>query len=1071
MVLKPLNMILLWSSKHPILLFISTYTRMVVTSKLRRHKVMERAMRALMGNNLPPRFKFKDTYDSIEVPTAYQQHLPSQATLEAKFDELIAEEEVVAPTTQIKADMIVSSNLEVGTSNLFVDTQTGRVGIGTDSPAYTLDVHGTSNVGALTATTGTFTGNVGIGTASPTSNLHVFGGALSADTDLATFHYTNPNQSLLKIRQVKHTPANSGWTAWSTRIQQVTDVTNQSYIEFNPVGGTYATAFGRDTSEYMRITGAGNVGIGTASPGYKLHVEDSTNPRIMLENTDTALGENQDIGSILFKQNDTSSTGTGIIGKIRMSSVKAPNRANFYGESANMIFSVGEYADDNANNDALTIRGDGNVGIGTASPGQKLEVGHYGGALSSDFGAIRITNHATNLHATSLARFDISLGDINSNTGSGSRKLIFNSKTTTTDSGTDILCLDGLNNNVGIGTASPGTKLDVVGHPHTFIRKMAQAGTATNDYNHILGGPRPGTTSAGAVHFINGSARTSDGGTDTYTIRNDSGRLRLGNASFDTLLEGKIGIGTASPTHKLHIRSSTAAALLVESNNGGTGYPVNIDFRNYNTQDPPGARISVTDDTDYGSDIRFLTKTGSTGIGPLSERMIIQGDGNVGIGTASPDNKLEVRGNIQASWSDTNHGMIVDAGGTVRRDYGGFGAGFHFTNNAIWPTNYAGTYSAGGMDFGSSSYRWNNVYTEALNATSYTLTGDDTPHKQSIKNSANLSVGWYRIAENGNAVDGASNGSRCSARFTIIDYDSGRHSTRTLYAGGTYGNKPFIHLLTNTSYGSDGSISRVRVVNGSTHEGLAVEIYVDTACNANEIRIVMDDNYQGSGFTMVNFESVVADHSNMNEYVLDLNITFWGMFLDNTTKNICMFENGNVGIGTNYPTAKLHVNGSIYAPGHPVQYVADNVHSIVSYGATSGGRYVTPLDVTITPKFSNSKIFLQWVINCEAYENLVFRVYRGSTLIGYNTSIGNNRWNGVSAPNYDHDQNSTPEQNIISWIDSPNTTSAVTYRVYAQSSTTGSHPFYLNRTYGSNDTGTNAYERMVSYKSAMEIAV
>jgi len=56
---------------------------MVVSSELRTHKVMERAMRALMGNNLPPRFKFKDTYDSIEVHTTYQQHLPSLATLEA----------------------------------------------------------------------------------------------------------------------------------------------------------------------------------------------------------------------------------------------------------------------------------------------------------------------------------------------------------------------------------------------------------------------------------------------------------------------------------------------------------------------------------------------------------------------------------------------------------------------------------------------------------------------------------------------------------------------------------------------------------------------------------------------------------------------------------------------------------------------------------------------------------------------------------------------------------------------------------------------------------------------------
>ena len=127
---------------------------MPITNKRRRHKIMERAMRALMGNNLPPRFKFKDTYDSIEVPTAYEQHLPSQATLEAKFDELEAEEEEVAPNTKTSGD------LEVGTSNLYVDIATSRVGIGTDEPGYTLDVRGTSNVGALTATTVTSPGVV-----------------------------------------------------------------------------------------------------------------------------------------------------------------------------------------------------------------------------------------------------------------------------------------------------------------------------------------------------------------------------------------------------------------------------------------------------------------------------------------------------------------------------------------------------------------------------------------------------------------------------------------------------------------------------------------------------------------------------------------------------------------------------------------------------------------------------------------------------------------------------------------------------------------------------------------------
>jgi hypothetical protein len=78
-------------------------------------------------------------------------------------------------TLHVEGNVYMLSNLEVGTANLYVDTETTRVGvgtktpqatlhvegnvyassnigIGTNTPQYFLDVHGTANVGALTTT-------------------------------------------------------------------------------------------------------------------------------------------------------------------------------------------------------------------------------------------------------------------------------------------------------------------------------------------------------------------------------------------------------------------------------------------------------------------------------------------------------------------------------------------------------------------------------------------------------------------------------------------------------------------------------------------------------------------------------------------------------------------------------------------------------------------------------------------------------------------------------------------------------------------------------------------------------
>jgi hypothetical protein len=57
-------------------------------------------------------------------------------------------------------------------------------------------------------------------------------------------------------------------------------------------------------------------------------------------------------------------------------------------------------------------------------------------------------------------------------------------------------------------------------------------GMASGTYNYILNASN--NVSTKLVVFVNGSTRTDDNGTDSVTIRNDGGRLYLGNAAFQT---------------------------------------------------------------------------------------------------------------------------------------------------------------------------------------------------------------------------------------------------------------------------------------------------------------------------------------------------------------------------------------------------------------------------------------------------------------------------------------------------------------------------------------------------------
>ena len=219
------------------------------------------------------------------------------------------------------------------------------------------------------------------------------------------------------------------------------------------------------------------------------------------------------------------------------------------------------------------------VGIGTASPDFKLEVN----------GTIGLTDasgpdYSSTISAASATPFRILT--IASRGGAGTWRGVINLDTNY-NGGSLFTALtvrantDGTTANVGIGTASPTSALDVVG-------------TITSS------GPIRATgTSATAPAFTG-----SDTDTGVYFPAANQVRISTaGSLAIAVDASQNVGVGTASPTGRLHVVGGTAAAAT-------NGAPVTIIAQNAGTGNQNGGNIVLTPGA--------LSGTGSAGVADLS---------------------------------------------------------------------------------------------------------------------------------------------------------------------------------------------------------------------------------------------------------------------------------------------------------------------------------------------------------------------------------------------------------------------------------------------------------------------
>ncbi len=552
-------------------------------------------------------------------------------------------------------------------TSTFAVTGSGNVGVGTASPGIRFVNTGASNTSGPTLGSGT------IGSQALLSANGLYGMYSGVSNSGDVWHQVQRNDANTSVYNLllqpsggnvgigTSSPSNySGYTTLSINNASsggLIDLQNNgtSALRISADSSTQVSIYGAtavpmifatNSSERMRITSSGAVGIGTSSPSGKFEIDASGSFNWGFPSTAVAkIGTKGTGGSLLISTpslNSSYESGFAVDGTY--TSGKSVINLSSFG-----VYSGGPYSSDIAfrttsqttMSEKMRITSEGNVGIGTSSPSGKLDV--IGNLYTSGEFRIGASYAATGTGLIKSNSGVLSLftwGD-STNIQIGGSDVIFKP-----EAGSERMRLTSAGN-LGVGVSAPGYKTQIESSSSVVFLSKNTSSTSFNRsyfYNNsdvgiqiqAYGSAYPfGTTWPGGANSADITCNAVNGlaiGTSTASAfvlgTNSAERMRIDSS-------GNILVGQTSPIYSatnranLTIGKSAGSIIVLGTSTAANGYLF------YNNTD-----IELANSTSSGS---VFFRTSGT------ERMRITSSGNVGIGTSSPSERLEVNGSIRLS--------------------------------------------------------------------------------------------------------------------------------------------------------------------------------------------------------------------------------------------------------------------------------------------------------------------------------------------------------------------------------------------------------------------------------------